>query len=72
MPQRILYLINPLSGTQKKKGLARLAETLTDRSVFDVEIRHTEYAGHASLLAAEAAAQGYDIVVAVGGDGTVN
>ena len=72
MPQRILYLINPISGTQKKKGIARLAEKLTDRSVFDVEIRHTEYAGHASLLAAEAAAQGYDIVVAVGGDGTVN
>ena len=42
MPQRILYLINPISGTQKKKGIARLAEKLTDRSVFDVEIRHTE------------------------------
>ena len=42
MPQRILYLINPISGTQEKKGSARLAENLTDRGVFDVEIRHTE------------------------------
>ena len=49
MPQRILYLINPISGTQKKKGIARLAEKLTDRSVFDVEIRHTESVSYTHL-----------------------
>ena len=70
--KRILYLINPISGTQRKQGIARLAETLTDRSIYDVQLKYPERAGHASALAAEAAGQGVDVVVAVGGDGTVN
>lgn len=70
--KRILYIINPISGTQRKQGIAELAETLTDRSVYDVELAYTEYAGHASVLAAEAIEKGFDVVVAVGGDGTVN
>jgi len=32
----------------------------------------TEYAGHATSLASQAAKDGYDVVVAVGGDGTIN
>ena len=39
---------------------------------FDEEIIFTEYAGHAAEIARERAADGRDIVVAVGGDGTVN
>lgn len=72
MKQKILYLINPISGTQRKHGIAKLVDKLTDRTRYDVEIAHTEYAGHASVLAAEAVSRGVDIVVAVGGDGTVN
>ena len=36
------------------------------------EFRTSEYAGHAHELARQAAADGVDVVVAVGGDGTVN
>ena len=36
------------------------------------EIRLTEYAGHAVELARQAAAEGFEVVAAVGGDGTVN
>lgn len=39
---------------------------------FEFEIRTTEGPGHATTLAREAADAGYDIAVAVGGDGTVN
>ena len=35
-------------------------------------MRFTEHAGHATEIAAQAAADGVDIVVAVGGDGTIN
>ena len=72
MKKRILYLVNPISGTQRKQGIARLAEELTDRDMYDVMVRYTSYAGHASVLAMEAVEQGVDVVVAVGGDGTVN
>lgn len=40
--------------------------------IFDYEISFTEYAGHASEIASKAKDDNIDIVVAVGGDGTVN
>lgn len=72
MKKKILYIVNPISGVHRKEAILEKAEALTDRSVYDVETVRTEYAGHAARLAAEAAARGVDVVVAVGGDGTVN
>lgn len=43
-----------------------------DMNKYDVTFRFTSHPGHATELAAEAVADGVDIVVAVGGDGTVN
>ena len=70
--ESILFLINPKSGVQSKKNLPKLIETKIDKGRFDVSIMETRYVAHASELASEAAAQGVDAVVAVGGDGTVN
>ncbi len=72
MKKKLLYIVNPISGTQRKQRIAELAETCTDREQFDVEIAYTQYAGHATLLAQQAAINGCQVVVAVGGDGTVN
>ena len=49
-----------------------LIDKYIDKNRFDVEIKFTEYAGHASVLAKEAREAGIDVVVAVGGDGTIN
>ena len=43
-----------------------------DTHVFDASFAFTEYAGHANELAEQAVADGIDVVVAVGGDGTIN
>lgn len=68
--KRYLMIINPISGTKSKEKVEPMArEILTD---IDLEVVRTEYAGHARELAADAAAKGYDAVIAVGGDGTVN
>lgn len=72
MKQRILYIVNPISGTQHKQGIVKQAIEMTDHDRYDVMAATTEYAGHATALARQAAARGIDIVVAVGGDGTVN
>lgn len=72
MKLKILYLINPVSGTQHKQKIAELAAELTDHDRYEPQIVYTQYAGHAAELAAEAARDGVDVVVAVGGDGTVN
>ena len=64
--------MNPLSGTSDKKDIPYLIEELLDKDQFDYSIRETEYAGHAYEIAKESKEQGIDIVVAIGGDGTVN
>lgn len=65
-------LINPISGTRDKKEISHLAMTRLGNAGIDLEIVHTEHKGHCEELAKEAAARGTDIVIAVGGDGTVN
>ena len=72
MMQRILFIINPISGTSRKGKVVNAIKRRIDPQRFAVEIRYTEYAGHAVEIAREAAETGFDIVVAVGGDGTIN
>ena len=64
--------MNPISGTSSKAGIPSLIDSTLDKELFEYEIRMTERAGHASEIATEAKNNHIDIVVAVGGDGTVN
>ena len=72
MKKKIVFIMNPKSGSGSKKGIPEAIEKYIDAERFDYEIRNTEYAGHACKIASEAKEQGVDVVVAVGGDGTVN
>ncbi len=71
MKGKILFIVNPVSGTGKQKQISSLLNGYLDLTKFEFEISFTECQGHASDLAKEGA-QKFDIVVAVGGDGTVN
>jgi YegS/Rv2252/BmrU family lipid kinase len=70
--KRILFIINPISGIGKQKKVGKLIHECLDPEQFIPEIKFTTHAGHAKVLAMEASAEGIDVVVAVGGDGTVN
>ena len=70
--KKITFIMNPISGTQNKAGIPELIDKALDHEKFSYEVRMTEYAGHASEIAREAKEAGVDIVVAIGGDGTVN
>ena len=70
--RNILFIINPKSGTDRKIYIRQSIGRHIDTKKYDYKIRYTEYAGHAEVIAREAATAGIDIVVAVGGDGTVN
>ena len=72
MKRQITFIINPISGTHSKDEIPKILEARLDKTQFDYEIRMTEYAGHAAEIAYECSEKGQDIVVAVGGDGTVN
>ena len=64
--------MNPISGTSSKAGIPELIEKTLDKDKFEYTLAMTEYAGHASEIASRAKDEGVDIVVAIGGDGTVN
>lgn len=70
--KNIVFIMNPISGTVKKAGIPKLIEETIDKELFSYSIRMTEYAGHATEITNEAKFSGADIVVAVGGDGTIN
>jgi len=72
LKRKILFVINPISGVKTKYNFPLEIDKYLDKSKFDSECVFTEYRGHGSQIAAEAIRNGVDILVAVGGDGTIN
>jgi YegS/Rv2252/BmrU family lipid kinase len=72
LKKKVLFIVNPFSGTRSKERKAELIRTYVSGEVFDYEIAFTEAKGHAVDLAARAVKESFDYVVAVGGDGTMN
>lgn len=70
MSKTVCFIINPKSGTGDWKGIEKSISQHLDKS-FTANILHTKRAGHAIELAREAA-DAFDVVVAVGGDGMMN
>jgi diacylglycerol kinase family enzyme len=69
-PKRMLVIINPVATKMSEKLKSLVVYALQGR--YEVTTRETEGKGHAIEICREAAAQHYDVVVAFGGDGTVN
>jgi YegS/Rv2252/BmrU family lipid kinase len=64
----ILVIINPTARSERARALCRKIESLSARAY----VRITNAPGEARALAEEAVAEGYERVVAAGGDGTIN
>lgn len=72
MKKKIIFIMNPISGSNDKDSVPEIIEKYIDKEKFDFRIEMTGYAGHATEIAQKAVEEGIDVVVAVGGDGTVN
>ncbi len=68
--RRMLIIVNPYATTVSDRLKNLVVYALRGR--YEVEAIDTEARDHATELCREAARQGYDVVVAFGGDGTVN
>src|SRR5487761_1954256 len=68
--RRMLVIVNPYASTVSDRLRNLVVYALQGR--FEVDAVDTEARGHATELCREAAHEGYDVVVAFGGDGTVN
>jgi YegS/Rv2252/BmrU family lipid kinase len=72
MSRKIIYLVNPVSGTAEKSSLKKLIETKTRRHQTDFQIRETSADGNYSSLKEEIENGRITDVVICGGDGTIN
>jgi diacylglycerol kinase family enzyme len=68
--RRMLVIVNPYASTVSDRLKNLVVYALRGR--YEVHAVDTEARDHATLLCREAARAGYDVVVAFGGDGTVN
>ena len=68
--RRMLVIINPVATKMSDRLKSLVVYALQGR--YDVTTVETEAKGHGVELARQAAADGYDVVLAFGGDGTVN
>lgn len=72
MKKKICFIINPISGVRSKINLPEIIKQTIDSTKYDYTLRLTQRAGHASQLAEEAVSENMDVIVSVGGDGTLN
>jgi len=72
-PENLRFIINPISGINRNpKKIVRWIRSTFKSARINFEIVFTECAGDGTRLAGEAIEKGFDMVVAVGGDGTIN
>lgn len=72
MKKKICFIINPISGIGKQKSVEKLLQQRLNKALFDYDIRYTEAPKHATELAKKAVEENFHMVVAVGGDGSIN
>jgi diacylglycerol kinase (ATP) len=71
MPRKVKIILNPMADMGNAWRVARDLRSITEQHG-GVEWSGTVYPGHAIELAQQAGEQGYDMVIAMGGDGTVH
>ena len=72
MQRKLLYIVNPISGTRNKKSLKEIIEAETKRAGFSFTIYPSVADGDYSFLYPVIKDEKYTDVVIAGGDGTIN
>src|SRR5881397_2440647 len=70
--RKIVFLVNPISGTSKKDAVLKYIETIFKREKIDFEIMPTDPAGNYDFLKYKIQREQITDVIVIGGDGSVN
>jgi len=70
--KKIVFIINPISGTGRYKLVEEAIQKRLDQTKFDSTIEYTNYKGHATEIARTYSEKEFDYIISVGGDGTLN
>ena len=68
----IHFIVNPIAGRGKPDFVQTFIESFIIGSLHRLTIKYSEYKKHAIILTMESIAEKADIIVACGGDGTIN
>ncbi len=71
-PKRVVFIVNPRAGTNLQKHIGEAVDKYLNHRRFVYSIWSTAYPGHGYELGKKAVEEGFEIVVVVGGDGSVN
>ena len=72
MKRKLVYIVNPISGTRNKSSLREIIEVKTVAAAFDFTIYPSVESGDYSFLIPIIKEQKFTDVVIAGGDGTIN
>ena len=71
--KKVAFILNPISGTRRKNAIVKhINRVLEHKKGYSAEFYRTKAVRDAYRAAKDFVAKGFDIVVAIGGDGTVN
>jgi YegS/Rv2252/BmrU family lipid kinase len=70
--KKIVFIINPASGVATKTNIEKIIDDNIDANKYDYSVEYTKEPGHATEICMIHVENGTDIIVAVGGDGSVN
>ena len=69
--KQLKFIVNPFAGVGNKKNFQGLLAKHLDHQAFEYQVEYTQAPGHGKEIATKALQEGFDIIVAVGGDGKV-
>ncbi len=69
---KTIFLVNPIAGAGRSEHYWKHLKKCLDDEGFEYDYKLTEHYGHGIPLAKEAAQQGYQRIVSVGGDGSIH
>ncbi|MDR2868080.1 MAG: diacylglycerol kinase family lipid kinase [Bacteroidales bacterium] len=74
MSEKICFILNPISGFFhfRRKKIEKHIQSQIKKGVVEGDIFYSQYAGHTTVIAAEAIVAKYDKIVVAGGDGSIN
>lgn len=70
--KHIHFIVNPVSGSGTQVISQAFLNNFFDKTDYEITVKTSDYKKHAKVLTKSSIAEGADIIVACGGDGTVN
>lgn len=69
---KIHFIVNPIAGASKHIITSDFLKQHFEDEKYELTVKHSNYKKHAITLAQESISEGAEIIVACGGDGTIN